>query len=108
MEGNEVNFDEVRKKDCMVKRKTPLWSGQDVLDIGLTPTQATWVTSKLNLMRVWPKGLTGLLKRARVLLKDIVKSGFWDNFMTGCVLLNTITMAMERYDMPEAEVILLT
>jgi hypothetical protein len=33
---NEVNYTEVRIKDCNVKRKTPLWSGQDVLEDSLT------------------------------------------------------------------------
>ena len=37
----------------------------------------------------------------RVALKQVVKSSFWDNFMTGCVLANTVTMAMERYAMPD-------
>jgi hypothetical protein len=36
MDGNEINYDEVRRKDCNVKRKTPQWSGQDVLNVGLT------------------------------------------------------------------------
>jgi len=36
MGKNEVNYTEVRIKDCMVKRKTPLWSGQDVLEDSLT------------------------------------------------------------------------
>jgi hypothetical protein len=31
-----VNFDEVIKADCARKRRTPTWSGQDVLQIGLT------------------------------------------------------------------------
>lgn len=31
-----VNFNEVIRLDCNKKRKTPMWSGQDVLDIGLT------------------------------------------------------------------------
>jgi hypothetical protein len=35
--GNDiVNFDEVIKTDNNRKRKTPIWSGQDVLEIGLT------------------------------------------------------------------------
>lgn len=37
LEGNEINFAEVRRKDANVKRRRPLWSGQDVLDVGLTP-----------------------------------------------------------------------
>mmetsp|Transcript_17670 Transcript_17670/g.12719 ORF Transcript_17670/g.12719 Transcript_17670/m.12719 type:complete len:155 (-) Transcript_17670:740-1204(-) len=32
-----------------------------------------------------------------------VKSGFFENFMTFAVLLNTIALAMDRYGMPESE-----
>lgn len=33
---NEINYTEVRIKDCNIKRKTPVWSGQDVLEDSLT------------------------------------------------------------------------
>lgn len=33
---NEINYTEVRIKDCNLKRKTPFWSGQDVLEDSLT------------------------------------------------------------------------
>jgi hypothetical protein len=46
-------------------------------------------------------------KKMRVALKQVVKSGFWDNFMTGCVLANTVTMAMERYAMPDKQIIII-
>jgi hypothetical protein len=34
--GDTVNYTEVIKADCNRKRKTPMWSGQDVLEVGLT------------------------------------------------------------------------
>lgn len=40
-----VNFTEVIKSDCNRKRKTPMWSGQDVLEIGLTTQLSYWVIS---------------------------------------------------------------
>jgi nitrate reductase gamma subunit len=39
------------------------------------------------------------LKKARVFLKMIVKHSLFDNALTLCVLLNTIIMGMEKYDM---------
>lgn len=84
-----------------------MWSGQDVLDVGLTPDQASWVVSFLNPVRVWPYGSYGTFKRYRVSLKKVVKHSFFDNLMTTAVLLNTVVMAMERYNMPDEEVILL-
>ena len=58
-------------------------------------------------MRVWPQGAIGYVKRARVSLKKIAKSGMFENLMTFCVLLNTITLALDRYGMPKAEQVIL-
>lgn len=89
-------------KDMSRKRKTPLWSGQEVLDIGLNNELSEWVISRINAVRVWPKGLMGTLKKARCLLKMVVKHEMFNSFMTFCVLLNTIVMGMDSYDMSEA------
>ena len=43
LEGNSINFNEVIKKDCAMKRKTPRWSGQDLLEIGLNNELSAWV-----------------------------------------------------------------
>lgn len=43
----------------------------------------------------------GYVKKARCLLKIIVKSGLFDSAMTLFVLLNTIVMGMERYGMDD-------
>jgi len=107
LEGNELDFDEVRRKDANLKRRRPMWSGQDVLDVGLTPEQSNWVVSFLNPVRVWPKGGLGTFKRYRVSLKKVVKHSFFDTLMTTAVLLNTVVMAMERYEISKEEVILL-
>lgn len=56
--GNDyVNFNEVIMKDCSRKRNTPMWSGQDVLSIGLTTDLSWYVISQINAVRVWPKGI---------------------------------------------------
>lgn len=99
MESCTVNFEEVIKKDCSRKRRTPKWSGQDVLEIGLNNELSMWVTSRINAVRVWPLGIAGFLKKARVLLKMVVKHSLFGSSMTTCVLLNTVVMGMERYDM---------
>ena len=59
-------------------------------------------------MRVWPKGGKGFYKRARNVLKKIVTNGFFENSMTFCVLINTITLALDRYNIPKAEADVLT
>lgn len=46
-------------------------------------------------MRVWPKGGFGLLKKARVLLKMMVKHDLFDTAMTLAVGMNTCVMATE-------------
>jgi hypothetical protein len=59
LEEHSINFNEVIKKDCLKKRKTPFWSGQDVLDIGLNNELSYWIIGNINAVRVWPKGIIG-------------------------------------------------
>jgi len=54
LESNQINFDEVRRKDANMKRKTPQWSGQDILQATITLDQAEFVTNHFNRIRVWP------------------------------------------------------
>ena len=54
-----------------IKRK---WSGQDVLEHSLTNATSEWITKFLNKVRVWPKAGAGYMKKARCLLKLLVKS----------------------------------
>jgi len=70
---NVINFNEILLKDCNVKRKTPIWSGQDVLEIGLNKDLAIWIIEKINAARVWPKGPYNYIKKYRVFLKMIIK-----------------------------------
>jgi len=74
-----------------------------VLEINLNQDQSQWVTNYFNAVRVWPKGGMHFVKRTRVVLKNICKHALWDNFVTGAVLLNTITMALDRYGIQPAE-----
>lgn len=56
----------------------------------------------INGVRVWPKGAENLVKKARVSLKRVVKHSLFNSGMTFCVLLNTIVMGMQKYNMDEA------
>lgn len=61
--------------------------------------KSKWVVAKLNLVRVWPQGFYNPIKKARNLLKLFIRTAVFDNAMTLSVLVNTIGMAMESYDM---------
>jgi len=98
---HSIDYTEVRNKDCHVKRKTPIWSGQDVLEDSLREEKAEWAVAFLNAVRVWPKGLFGYVKKARCFLKIICKSALFDNSMLIAVLLNTVVMAMESYGLTQ-------
>lgn len=52
----------------------------------------------MNLLRVWPKGFYNLVKKVRTVIKDFTKLSIFNAFLTTCVLINTIGMAMESYD----------
>lgn len=91
-------------KDMSRKRKTPLWSGQEVLEIGLNNELSMWVIDRINAVRVWPKGFFGYLKKLRCLIKMMVRHELFNSVMTFCVLLNTIVMGMDSYNMSAATV----
>jgi hypothetical protein len=69
------------------------------MPIQLDGSKSTWVIDHINEIRVWPAGPRGVIKRMRHILRVKVKSGFFDNFMTFAVLLNTITLAVNHHDM---------
>ena len=99
MDGLHIDFDEVRLMDAgaLSKNKTFIWSGQDVLETSMKNSLASWTVVRLNKLRVWPLAFFGLVKKARCLLKMFVRTSLFENFMTLCVLLNTIVMAMDSY-----------
>lgn len=103
----EINFNEVRKHDISYKKQKPFWSGQDVLPDILDHQQSVWVIEQINMIRVWPQGFLGFRKRLRYVLRMLVKSSFFDNFMTFAVLLNTITLSIDHYGIePEVDIVL--
>ena len=98
---NTIDFVTVREKDCNVKRKTPYWSGQDVLMDSLNDDKSEWITGFLNTVRIWPKGFFGVLKKVQCMLKIVAKSSLFDNSMLASVLLNTFVMASEAHQNTE-------
>ena len=61
------------------------------------PKEARQAIATINGIRIWRTGLLGLVKKFRWLIKSFVTSSFIDNFMTICVLFNTICLAIDRY-----------
>ena len=54
----------------------------------------------LNKIRVWPKGIWGWVLTWRVVIKRIIESNYFENFMILAVLANTIMLGMDRYNIP--------
>lgn len=69
-----------------------------MLDVGLNKAKSMWVLSKINKLRVWPKGFFNLVKKVRAVMKMFIRLSLFENFLTVCVLLNTVGMAMDAYD----------
>lgn len=74
-----------------------MWSGQDVLRDQMDKSSSLWVVDHLNMIRIWPNGVFGYYKRWRYYLRKLVKSAFYEAFMTFAVLLNTVVLAMDHY-----------
>lgn len=73
----------------------------------MTDAHSEWVVTYLNAVRVWPKNLYGYIKKIRITLKMLVRSGPFDNAMLISVLLNTVVMSMDRFDLePEPKKVL--
>ena len=69
--------------------------------------KAVLVAEHLNNNRVWPTGIRGYFKRIRFVLRILVKSAFFDNFMTFAVLINTIVLSISHHGIePDLENIL--
>ena len=58
---------------------------------------ASSYTSKLSEIKVKQKGCCGILRFLRDLVKWFVLTGLFENFMTICVTINTVALAMDHY-----------
>ena len=61
-------------------------------------TKSNWVVKQMNSLRVWPKGFHSFVKKGRSILKGLVRTSLFENAMSLCVLVNTIGMAMDSYN----------
>ena len=98
MSNYDIDFTAVRNDDANFKKRVPIWSGQDVLEIGIDKTMSSKILAKMSLLRVWPKGFYNPVKKTRTVIKEFVRLSIFNAFLTICVLINTIGMAMESYD----------
>ena len=98
MSDYDLDFNEVRRVDIMFKKRQNEWSGQDVLDSGLDMKSSASVLARMNKLRVWPKGFHRPIKKAKSLLKAFIRTSLFENLMTLSVLVNTIGMALDSYD----------
>ena len=85
------------------KRKTlAQWSGQDVIP-WMDLDRAQYITQLLNLIRFFPTGCLGIHFMLKHSLKRIVLSSYFEHFMTLCVLINTVILALDRYPISSNE-----
>ena len=94
-----IDFLQIKKSDQMRKRETKFWSGQDVLGDQMDSKKSILIVESLSSVRIWPRGIKGLLKRLRAKSRVVVKSVTFDSCMNLFVLLNTITLSLNSHGM---------
>ena len=102
MSGKDIEFNKVRQNDTKFKKQRPIWSGQEVLDICLNIQKSKWVIKKMSKLRVWPKGFYNTVKKIRCTMKAFIRLSIFENFLTFSVLVNTVVMAMDSYDIKDS------
>jgi hypothetical protein len=73
----------------------PIWSGQDVLPDKLDHEKSTIILDLINVYRTWPKGIWGIWKRFRHVLRSMVRHAVFDSLMTFFVMVNTVTLCLD-------------
>lgn len=84
------------------KKPEQPWSGQEVLT-GCDPYAAVWMTANITEVRIWQQGYIGLFAYIRRMARKFVNSEICENFMNILVIMNTVTLAMDRYNQPVSE-----
>lgn len=79
------------------KHVNGMWSGQDVIG-SMNKEKAMAIIEQLNRIRVYKLGWEGKLKRIRRIAKTIARNVIFENFMTLCVIVNTIALTIDRYN----------
>lgn len=77
------------------------WSGEDVLP-KIDPYKAKIGVDMLNVIRVWPYRVHGLIKKGRVFLRQIMNGSMVEHGMTLCVLGNTVILSLDYYGASQA------
>ena len=101
MKNLTIDFEQVRITDCQFKKRKPIWSGQEVLLNTLDVPKSKYILKKISKTRVWPKGFYNIVKKFRSMLKAFTRLSIFENSLTACVLMNTVVMAMDSYDIDE-------
>eukprot|EP00347_Sterkiella_histriomuscorum_P004762 403359206 len=94
---NYMDFLILRKRDLNKKKQYTRWSGQNVLQGSMSDEKAKYVANTLNQIRVWPQ-YYGFMKILKNRIKALTKTVVFENFMTICVLINTIILSMDRHN----------
>ena len=92
---------EEEEEGVKVKPREP-WSGQEVLPSS-DPYFAVFMTTYMSETRVWKHGWEGTMRQTRSITKLIMMSGIIENLMNLLVMVNTVLLAMDRYDQPDSE-----
>ena len=96
-QANQIRLEDAIKKQIITK-----WSGEEVLE-NIDPFYSQIMTDRLRDIRFYDYGFSGLFTWVRFITKKFVKSIFFEQLMTVCVLTNTIVLAFDRYGIPESE-----
>lgn len=97
-EENEVDEDitpQIRGK------KTDKWSGLDVMD-KMNTSRARFIFERLSSIVVFRYGWKGFLDKIVHALKKFTEHFLFEYTMTACVILNTIALAFDRYNIPDS------
>ena len=78
------------------KKPFIVWSGQDILSQN-DDYLAQQTTGFLTGVRIWQKGIKGIYRKSRYVIKTILESQLIDAFLILGVLANTVILAMIRY-----------
>ena len=98
-----LGHDENNNLEDVIKSKPEQpWSGQEVLK-DADPYGAVWLTTQLSETRIWAHGWKGIWAHIRWHIRQFVNSTLCENFMNLLVIINTVTLAMDRYNQPSSE-----
>ena len=107
----DIDFDKEIKKTCIdaTKRKNDRveWSAQDIKN-DYDPYFANAAAEHMTDCKIFPKGIFGILTKLRFYIFLLVTSTLFDNVMTIAVAINTVVLAMDRYNIPSSQEATLT